>query len=395
LIAQSITFGAHGIASVALPWLVLDEHGSSAAAGLVFTFTTLPYVVFAIAAGVVGDRYPSRHVIWVTHALQAGVAVVVPVWALAGAPPVGIVLAAAFLVGAGRAFSDAAVFGALASVVGRERIVHGQATLSAAWAVGLLAGPALGGALVATIGPARSLAVEAAGLAIAAVIVRATHLPDHVDRAHRASARTIVRDGFEIIFHDRLLRGITLLGMGWAAASAGAWALAVPLFRDVIGLTSTQTGIALAVGAVMGILAPPVVGRLESRIGGLAIILGGIPLTAVTVAAVGVADAFWMATLAYAAFQLVDYVSVAAYIGERQRRAPLRLQSTVGIFGRTLIMLSLAVGSAAASGISELVSLRALYAGMAVLTLAVGAVGIVALSSARKSVADRAVSERA
>jgi MFS family permease len=395
LIAQAITFGAHGIASVALPWLVLDEHGSSAAAGLVFTFTTLPYVVFAVAAGVVGDRYPSRHVIWLTHALQAGVAVIVPLWALAGAPPIGIVLAAAFLVGAGRAFSDAAVFGALASVVGRDRIVHGQATLSAAWAVGLLAGPALGGALVATIGPARSLAVEAAGLAIAAVIVRATHLPDHVERAHRASARTIVRDGFEVIFNDRLLRGITLLGMGWAAASAGAWALAVPLFREVIGLTSTQTGIALAVGAVMGILAPPVVGRLEARIGGLAIILAGIPLTAVTVAAVGVADAFWMATLTYAAFQLVDYISVAAYIGERQRRAPLRLQSTVGIFGRTLIMLSLAVGSAAASGISELVSLRALYAGMAVLTLAVGAVGIVALSSARKSVADGTVSERA
>jgi hypothetical protein len=58
-------------------------------------------------------------------------------------------------------------------------------------------------------------------------------------------------------------------------------------------------------------------------------------------------------------------------------------------------MLSLAVGSAAASGISELVSLRALYAGMAVLTLAVGAVGIVGLSSARKSVAKEAFSERA
>lgn len=156
LTAQAITFAAHGIASVALPWFILDEHGSSAAAGLVFTFTTLPYVVFALAAGVVGDRYPSRRVIWVTHALQAVLAVIVPLWALGGAPPVGIVLAAAFLVGAGRAFSDAAVFGALASVVGRERIVHGQATLSAAWAVGLLAGPALGGALVATIGPIRS-----------------------------------------------------------------------------------------------------------------------------------------------------------------------------------------------------------------------------------------------
>ncbi len=393
LTAQAITFAAHGIASVALPWLVLDEHGSSAAAGLVFTFTTLPYVVFALAAGVVGDRYPSRRVIWITHALQALVAMVVPLWALHEAPPIAIVLTAAFLVGAGRAFSDAAVFGALASVVGRERIVHGQATLSAAWAVGLLAGPALGGVLVSAIGPARALAVEAAGLAVAAVIVRSTRLPDHFERARPASARSLVRDGFGVIFGDRVLRAVTLLGMAWAIASSGAWALAVPLFRDVIGLTSTQTGVALAAGAVMGLVAPPVVGRLEARIGGLSIILAGIPLTGVMIAFLGIADAFWTALLAYGAFQLVDYLSVAAYIGERQRRAPLRLQSTVGIFGRTLIMLSLAVGSAVASGLSDLVSMRALYAGMAVLTVLVGAVGIVLLSSVRKTAGDEAVSE--
>lgn len=227
------------------------------------------------------------------------------------------------------------------------------------------------------------------------MIVRATRLPDHVERAHRSSARSILREGYEVMFDDRLLRGITLLGMAWAAASAGAWALAVPLFREVIGLTSTQTGVALAVGAAMGVVAPPVVGRLEARIGGLAIILVGIPLTSVTIAAIGVADAFWMAALAYAVFQFVDYVSVAAYIGERLRRAPLRLQSTVGIVGRMLIMLSFAVGSAAASGLTELISLRAVYAGMAVLTLAVGAVGIAAFWSARRSLVDGAVSERA
>ena len=202
---------------------MLEEHGSSAAAGLVFTFTSLPYVVFALAAGVVGDRYPSRRVIWITHALQAALAVIVPLWALGGAPPVGTVLTAAFLVGAGRAFSDAAVFGALASVVGRDRILQGQATLSAAWAVGLLAGPAVGGALVSTIGPARSLAVEAAGLGVAALVVRATRLPDHIERARHASARSIVRDGLRVIFKDRLLRGVTLLGMAWAMASSGAW----------------------------------------------------------------------------------------------------------------------------------------------------------------------------
>jgi MFS family permease len=392
LAAQALTFAAHGIASVALPWLVLDEHGSSTAAGLVFTFTTLPYVVFALAAGVVGDRYPSRRVIWVTHALQALLALVVPLWAIGSVPPVAIVLIAAFLVGAGRAFSDAAVFGALASLVGRDRIVHAQATLSAAWAVGLLAGPAIGGVLVSAIGPARSLAVEAAGLAVAAIIVRLTRLPDHAERARPAKARAIIRESASVIAHDTILRRVTILGMAWSIAMAGAWALAVPLLRDVVGLDSTETGIALAVGAIMGLVAPPLVSRLEPRFGGVAIVLAGVPLTGLTVAALGYAAGFVTALLAFAAFQLVEYVSVAAYIGERQRRAPLRLQATVGIFGRTLIMLSLAVGSAAASGLAEVVSLRSLYAGMAVATILVGLVGIVRLGSVRRPTRDEAIS---
>ena len=65
-------------------------------------------------------------------------------------------------------------------------------------------------------------------------------------------------------------------------------------------------------------------------------------------------------------------VTTAAYIGERQRRAPLELQATVGIFGRMIIMLALTTGSAAASALSETIALPALYVGMAIAILASG-----------------------
>ena len=58
--AQGLDFVAQGVSSVALPWLILDGGGSTLAAGLVFTLTVLPYVVFGLPAGVVGDRYPRR-----------------------------------------------------------------------------------------------------------------------------------------------------------------------------------------------------------------------------------------------------------------------------------------------------------------------------------------------
>jgi MFS family permease len=71
LASQALDQLGAGVASVALPWLVLESGGSNTAAGLVFTLTILPYVLFGLPAGVVGDRFPRRRVIWVAHVVQA------------------------------------------------------------------------------------------------------------------------------------------------------------------------------------------------------------------------------------------------------------------------------------------------------------------------------------
>jgi hypothetical protein len=387
LVSQALTFAAHGIAVVALPWLVLDGHDSTLGAGLVFTFTMLPYVVFGLAAGVVGDRYPSRVVIWIVHGVQAVVALAIPLWSLAGTPPVAAVLVAAFAIGTGRVFSDAAVFGALVAVVGREGVVHGQATLNAAWAVGQFAGPAFGGLLVAGIGPGRALFVEAAGLAVATLVVRAMRLAGDRARHERLPARTIVGDGLRVIFGDAVLRVVTGLGVGWCFVAAGAWALPVVFLREELGLGSGEAGVVLSLGALTGVAAPFVVGRFEPRVGGVGIIAVTTPLAGVAAAAFGVVEGFGPALVTFCAMELTAIVGTAAYIGERQRRAPLELQATVGIFGRMLIMVALTSGSAVASALTAAVPLRSLYVGTGIATLAVCLVGLPLLRRAARTMA--------
>src|SRR5215471_14790863 len=141
LAAQALDSIAIGVSLVALPWLILQNGGSHAQAGLVYPFTVIPYVVFGLSAGSIGDRLPPRTVMVFGHAGQALCAAVIPLWTIAGAPPVGVVYAAGFAVGTGRVFVDAAAFGAVASIVGAERFTEGQSALSAAWSIGLFAGP--------------------------------------------------------------------------------------------------------------------------------------------------------------------------------------------------------------------------------------------------------------
>src|SRR5438477_6409702 len=113
LTAQALDALAIGVSQVALPWLVLQNGGSHTEAGLVYSVSVLPYVVFGLTAGSIGDRLPRRQVMLWSHAVQAAAAAVIPLWTLAGAPPAGVVLTAAFAVGSGRVFVDAAAFGAV------------------------------------------------------------------------------------------------------------------------------------------------------------------------------------------------------------------------------------------------------------------------------------------
>jgi MFS family permease len=107
--------------------------------------------------------------------LQAVAACVLPLTVAVGPAasdlPLALIFAAGMGVTAGRVFVDAAAFGATARLVGDEHFVEGQANLSLVWSLGFLIGPALGGGLIGLVGAVEALWVEAAGFALAAVLL--------------------------------------------------------------------------------------------------------------------------------------------------------------------------------------------------------------------------------
>ena len=64
---------------------------------------------------------------------------------------------------------------------------------------------------------------------------------------------------------------------------------------------------------------------------------GGV-VNGVTALGVGLAFGFWALLPAICALYLAEWITMAAFIGERQRRAPPHLQARVGISGRTINM---------------------------------------------------------
>jgi MFS family permease len=162
------------------------------------------------------------------------------------------------------------------------------------------------------------------------------------------------------------------------------------MLKNDMELTASEAGWVLAAGAAMGLVAAPVIGRVERRLGGPRMLVYGLFLQVAAVAAFALAHGVLAAGLTYCALGLVQWGLVSAFIGERQRRAPQHLQSRVGISGRMVSLGSMAAGSAAASRLADGMTLRQLYLAMAVagLVTAAGAAPLI-LRAARTPVAFR------
>ena len=163
------SLGGNG-ALIAAAFAVLDAGGDGGDVGLVAASRTVPLVVFLLIGGAVADRLPRHRVMVAANALnclsQAAFAVLV----LAGHPQLWQMMLLTALGGTGQAFFSPAAEGMLMSSVQGEHAGRAFAVFRMAMQGAGLGGAALGGAMVAVLGPGWVLAADAAAFAVAGAL---------------------------------------------------------------------------------------------------------------------------------------------------------------------------------------------------------------------------------
>ncbi|MGW2235881.1 MFS transporter [Streptomyces sp. NPDC001759] len=163
------SLGGNG-ALIAAAFAVLDAGGDGGDVGLVAAARTLPLVVFLLIGGAVADRLPRHRVMVAANALnclsQAAFAALV----LAGQPQLWQMMLLTALGGTGQAFFSPAAEGMLMSSVQGEHAGRAFAVFRMAMQGAGLGGAALGGAMVAVLGPGWVLAADAAAFAVAGAL---------------------------------------------------------------------------------------------------------------------------------------------------------------------------------------------------------------------------------
>ena len=203
---------------ITIPWLILEETGSPAFAGLVAAVSALPGLLISPIGGWLVDHIGRRTVSVGADLLSAVAVVAFPIVALTS----GLNSATIFVIAVIGAVFDPAGYTARktlladvakASDIELDRLngVH-EGFMGVAW----IFGPAVGASLISTVGAVNSFWV-AGGLFIFAALtiafLRVGNLgKDARDLAEEMGEKTnrSIRVGFQVLWNDKLLRTLTI-----------------------------------------------------------------------------------------------------------------------------------------------------------------------------------------
>lgn len=339
------TFGS-SMAPIALAFAVLHIDGQASSLALVLGVHTSATVACLMFGGVIADRLPRTAVLQTAHvvtALTQGIAAVLVIRGQVSVPTLAVIEA---VNGAAGAFAMPAMAGIVPLVVDRADLQEANALLSFARGTLRVLGPALGGALVVSVGPGWALAVDASTYAVAVAALAMIRLPRETARA-REGFVVELREGWSEFVARQWVWVIVLtfgalnaIGMGVVSVIGPLVALRTP------GLGEAGWGLALAADAAGGVVMTLLLVRLRLErpllIGQLAIVLMAPPmvLLGVAPAVLPLAATFFVSGLAVAVFTV-------AWDTALQEHIPQQLLSRVAAYDSLGSYVAIPIGTVA------------------------------------------------
>ena len=158
---QVVSLSGNWCQTVAEVWLILNLTGSGVAVGLTTALQFLPILLFGAWGGLVADRLSKRRLLIATQLTMAAPSVALFAVSAAGVVTPALVFALVFARGAVNAVDNPARQSFVFEMVGPERVVNAVSLNSVIVHSARIAGPAIGGILIATVGVEACFALNA------------------------------------------------------------------------------------------------------------------------------------------------------------------------------------------------------------------------------------------
>lgn len=331
------------IQSVALGWHIYsiarqtqDVKESAFMVSLLGLVSFVPVLLLALPAGETADRYDRRRILKFTYTGEIIIASVLAIMTFTGHASIGLLLMSAALFGVSRAFFAPANTAMGPMLVPRELLPRAIAWNSLAWQTASIAGPAIGGILVA-ISPSLSYGV-AAGLYVVAALTILLIRSNTQPQVQPGSRWALMKEGLSYVWNNKIVFGAISLDLA-AVILAGATAMLPVYAKDVLhvgpeGFGLLRAGPAIGAAAMAFYLAAVPIRRKAG-----AIMFISVGIFCVGTVVFGLSKLMWLSVAALIILGAADMISV--YI----RQTLIQLVTPDHMRGRVATVSSLFIGA--------------------------------------------------
>jgi MFS family permease len=319
---------------VAVGWQMYALTGSPFRLGLIGLVQFIPAICLFPFTGHVADRFDRRWVTFIAEVAEAAAVAVLAIASLAGHLTPNLLLAMAFVVGIGRAFEQPSVQTVLPNLVSAKVLPNAVAASTSGSQTAVVAGPALGGILVA-LSPTIVFTVCAV-IWVTAGVAMITVKMQRTKAARPVLDVTTLFSGVVFIARHKVVLGAIVLDM--VAVLLGSVMALLPIFaRDIFVIGPLGFGVLRAAPAVGAIVTGLMLARwpVSDRVGRVMFIT--VTIFGIGTILLGLAPNVIFAIAAMAIIGASDTISVVI------RQTMVQLRTPDDMRGRVYAVNSMAV----------------------------------------------------
>ena len=302
-IGQTVSNVGNAVTLFALPLLIFKLTGSAFSLGLMTAAEFLPYLLFGLVIGAWVDRVDRRRLMIAADATRAALVASIRLLAAVGHLSLWWVYAAGFLGSTLAICFNAAEFAAIPSLVPAGELVAANGRIQASYAAATVAGPLLGGVLIAVVRVEDVLLLDTLSFVASVVslaLIRTSFNAVQEERPSLASLRRDIVEGLRYVLGHPVLRNISLMMALINFVGTTTYAQLVLFAKDRLHASDPRVSLLFAAGSVGTIALSLAAGPLRRRWSFSVVALGALMLNGLLLLGFGLTRWYWGALLLWA-----------------------------------------------------------------------------------------------
>jgi hypothetical protein len=366
---MTISLIGDGVFLVAMAWQAYELWNAPAALSLVGIGMAVPTIVFLLPAGILSDRLDRRSVMLYADTARALVIGGLAVLSVTGHLTFWELVVVVALYGVGTAFFTPAFEAIVPDIVPATDLAAANSLDQFVRPIALrLAGPALGGALVAALGLGGAFALDAASFLASAVAIFLMRPPAHPRSMHVESSVGAVKEGFEFVRRRVWLWGTLLsAAIAYLAFMGPAEVLLPYVVKNELNGSASDLGLVFAAGGVGATLAALIMGQRGHPSRDVTLMYAAWTIATLAIAGYGLATAAWQLMVACLLFNALETAGLIVWATIKQRHVPGSMLGRVSSLDWLISIGLLPLSFALTAPITALVGVRATLIGSAVI----------------------------